>query len=357
LTKADITEHRPDHFQAASLTRYHAALQNLGGAMRRREFITFVGSSAVAWPLAAHAQRQPMPVIGFLNGQSAATFQYLVAAFQTGLSENGFVENQNVTIEYRWADGHVERLPELASDLVQRQPALLIAAGGAHFAAIAATKTIPIIATFGSDPIKTGFVASLNKPGGNVTGMMILSSDLEAKRLELLHEIVQRGASLGYLLDPKFDAADAQRQTVEAAGRAFGRQVRIVEASSDADLEKAFSTLAETKVAGLAVASNPLFNNLRDHVLALTTRSKLPAVYELRQFVAAGGLMSYGTSVPDVYRQIGVYAGRVLKGEKPEDLPVLEPTKFDMAINLRTAKALGIDMPTSILLRANEVIE
>jgi len=183
-----------------------------------------------------------MPVIGFLNGQSAATFQYLVAAFQTGLSENGFVENQNVTIEYRWADGHVERLPELASDLVQRQPALLIAAGGAHFAAIAATKTIPIIATFGSDPIKTGFVASLNKPGGNVTGMMILSSDLEAKRLELLHEIVQRGASLGYLLDPKFDAADAQRQTVEAAGRAFGRQVRIVEASSDADLEKAFST-------------------------------------------------------------------------------------------------------------------
>jgi putative ABC transport system substrate-binding protein len=200
-------------------------------------------------------------------------------------------------------------------------------------------------------------VVSLNKPGGNVTGMMILSSDLEAKRLELLHEMAPRGAPLGYLLDPKFDAADAQRQSVEAAGRAFGRQVRIVEASSDADLEKAFTTLVEAKVAGLAVASNPLFNNLRDHVLALTERSKLPAVYELRQLVAAGGLMSYGTNVPEVYRQIGVYAGRVLKGEKPGDLPVLEPTKFDMAINLRTAKALGIDMPTSILLRASEVIE
>jgi putative ABC transport system substrate-binding protein len=169
--------------------------------------------------------------------------------------------------------------------------------------------------------------------------------------------MVPRGAPLGYLLDPKFDAADAQRQTVEAAGRAFGRQVRIVEASGDADLEKAFTTLAEAKVAGLAVASNPLFNNLRDHVLALTERSKLPAVYELRQLVAAGGLMSYGTNVPEVYRQIGVYAGRVLKGEKPADLPVLEPTKFDMAVNLRTAKALGIDMPTSILLRANEIIE
>ena len=325
--------------------------------MRRREFIALVGGAACAWPLAARAQQPAMPVIGFLNGQSADTYEYLVAAFQNGLTENGFVENQNVTIEYRWADGHVERLPELAADLVRRQPAVLVAAGGANAAAIAATKTIPIIATFGSDPIKLGYVVSLNKPGANVTGMMILSSDLEAKRLELLHEMVPRGAPLGYLLDPKFDAADAQRQSVEAAGRAFGRQVRIVEASSDADLEKAFSTLAETKVAGLAVASNPLFNNLRDHVLALTTRSKLPAVYELRQFVAAGGLMSYGTSVPDVYRQIGVYAGRVLKGEKPEDLPVLEPTKFDMAINLRTAKALGIDMPTSILLRANEVIE
>jgi putative tryptophan/tyrosine transport system substrate-binding protein len=324
--------------------------------MRRREFIALFGGAA-AWPVTARAQQAAMPVIGFLNGQSAATYKYLVAAFQNGLNENGFVEGQNVTIEYKWADGHVERLPELAADMVQRQPTLLVAAGGAHAAAIAATKTIPIVATFGGDPVKLGFVPSLNKPGGNVTGMMVLSGDLEAKRLELLHEMVPGGAPLGYLLDPKFDAADAQRQAVEAAGRAFGQQVRIVEASSDSDLENAFATLAEVKVAGLAVASNPLFNNLRDHVLALTNRSKLPAVYELRQFVAAGGLMSYGTSVPEVYRQIGVYAGRILKGEKPADLPVLEPTKFDMAINLRTAKALGIDMPTSILLRANEVIE
>ena len=325
--------------------------------MRRREFIAVISGAAAAVPLAARAQQPAMPVIGFLNGQSAATYEYLVAAFQNGLIENGFVENQNVTIEYRWADGHVERLPELAAELVKRQPAVLVAAGGAHIAAIAATKTIPIVATFGDDPVKLGYVVSLNKPGGNVTGMMILSSDLEAKRLELLHEMAPRGAPLGYLLDPKFDAADAQRQSVEAAGRAFGRQVRIVEASSDADLEKAFTTLAEAKVAGLAVASNPLFNNLRDHVLALTERSKLPAVYELRQLVAAGGLMSYGTNVPEVYRQIGAYAGRVLKGEKPADLPVLEPTKFDMAVNLRTAKTLDINVPTSILLRANEVIE
>ena len=221
----------------------------------------------------------------------------------------------------------------------------------------AATKTIPVVVSFGGDPVKLGYVASLNHPGGNVTGVTVFSTDLEAKRLELMNEILPRGATIGYLYDPNIDFADVGRRNVETAARTIGREVRIVEASKDADLEKAFATLAEAHVGGIVMAGNPVFNNLRDHLLALTTRLRLPAVHEAREFVLAGGLMSYGTNVPEVYRQIGIYTGRVLKGERPADLPVLEPTKFDMAINLRTAKAQGIDMPTSILLRANEVIE
>jgi putative ABC transport system substrate-binding protein len=322
--------------------------------MRRREFITLIGG-ATAWPLASGAQ--PMPLVGFLNAQTAAGYAHIVAAFKQGLNESGFVDGQNVTIEYRWADGHVERLPELAADLVRLQPAVLVGTGGANAAAMAATKTIPVVASFGGDPVKLGYVASLNHPGGNVTGVTIFSPDLEAKRLELMNEILPRGATIGYLYDPNFDFAVAGRRNVETAARTVGREVRIVEATKDADLEKAFATLAEAHVGGVVMAASALNNNLRDHLLALTTRLKIPAVHEVREFVMAGGLMSYGTNVPEVYRQIGIYTGRVLKGEKPADLPVLEPTKFDMAINLRTAKALGIDMPTSILLRANEVIE
>ena len=285
------------------------------------------------------------------------TEKRLAAAFKQGLNENGFVEGQNVTIEYRWADRHLDQLPELAAELVHLRPDVLVGTGGANTAAIAATKTIPVVVSFGGDPVKLGYVASLNHPGGNVTGVTVFSTDLEAKRLELMNEIVPRGATIGYLYDPNIDFADVGRRNVETAARTIGREVRIVEASKDADLEKAFATLTETHVGGVVMAGNPVFNNLRDHLLALTTRLRLPAVHETREFVVAGGLMSYGTSVPEVYRQIGIYTGRVLKGEKPADLPVLEPTKFDMAINLRTAKALGINMPTSILLRANEVIE
>jgi putative ABC transport system substrate-binding protein len=324
--------------------------------MRRREFITLIGG-ATAWPLASGAQQRTMPLVGFLNAQTAAGYAHIVAAFKQGLNESGFVDGQNVTIEYRWADGHVERLPELAADLVRLQPAVLVGTGGANAAAMAATKTIPVVASFGGDPVKLGYVASLNHPGGNVTGVTIFSPDLEAKRLELMNEILPRGATIGYLYDPNFDFAVAGRRNVETAARTVGREVRIVEATKDADLEKAFATLAEAHVGGVVMAASALNNNLRAHLLALTTRLKIPAVHEVREFVMAGGLMSYGTNVPEVYRQIGIYTGRVLKGEKPADLPVLEPTKFDMAINLRTAKALGIDMPTSILLRANEVIE
>jgi putative ABC transport system substrate-binding protein len=255
------------------------------------------------------------------------------------------------------ADQHFDRLPELAADLVRRQPTVLVATGGAQKGVIAATKTIPIVASFGGDPVRLGYVASLNHPSGNVTGVTVVSADLEAKRLELINEVVPRGAIIGYLFDPNFDYSDVGRREVESAAQRIKRDIRVVEVSNDADLEKAFTTLAELKVGGVLIAANSLFNNLRDHLLALTTRLKLPAVHESREFVAAGGLMSYGTNVPEVYRQVGIYTGRVLKGEKPADLPVLEPTKFDMSVNLKTAKALGIDMPTSILLRANETIE
>jgi putative ABC transport system substrate-binding protein len=323
----------------------------------RRKFISALGGATVAWPLTAHAQQQTMPVIGFLNGQTASSFQYLVAAFLSGLSEKGFVEGQNVTIEYRWAEGHIDQVPKLASDLIDRQPSVLVATGGANIAAMAATKTIPIVASFGGEPVKQGFVASLNQPGGNVTGAIIFSADLEAKRLELINEIAPRGTTVGYLLDPKIDMADLLRHAVETAAQTMGRDVRIVEVNTDADLEKAFVTLAEAHVTGLVVGSTPLFNNFRHHVLSLTEQLKVPVIYEIRQFVTAGGLMSYGTNVPEVYRQIGIYAGRVLKGERPADLPVLQPAKFETVLNLRTAKSLGIEMPTSILLRATEVIE
>lgn len=324
--------------------------------MRRREFITLVGGVAAAWPLVARAQQQT-PLIGFLNGQTAAGYAYLVSAFTQGLSETGFVEGRNVTIEFRWADQNFDRLPELAADLVRRQPTVLVATGGVQAAVIAATKTIPIVASFGGDPVKLGYVASLNHPGGNVTGATVFSTDLEAKRLELINEVVPQGEIIGYLFAPNFPFADAERREVETAARRIGRDIRVVEVSKDADLEKAFATVAELHVGGVLIASGALFNNLRDHILALTTRLKRPAMYEAREFVAAGGLMSYGANVPEVYRQVGIYTGRVLKGEKPADLPVVEPTKFDVSINLKTAKTLGIDMPASILLRANEVIE
>jgi putative ABC transport system substrate-binding protein len=324
--------------------------------MRRRDFIKAIACWATGWPLAVRAQQQ-MPLVAFLNGQTAAGYTHLVAAFKHGLNETGFVEGQNVTIEYRWADQHFDRLPELAADLVRRQPTVLVGTGGANVAVIAATKTIPIVVAFGGDPVKLGYVASLNHPGGNVTGATIFSTDLEAKRLELINEVVPRGKIIGYLFAPNFDYSDAGRREVETAARRIGRDIRIVEVSKDADLEKAFAAVAELHVGGVLIAANSLFNNLRDHILALTTRLNLPAVYEQREVVAAGGLMSYGTNVSEVYRQVGIYTGRVLKGEKPADLPILEPTKFDMSVNLKIAKALGIDMPTSILLRANETIE
>jgi putative tryptophan/tyrosine transport system substrate-binding protein len=324
--------------------------------VRRREFITVLGGAA-AWPLGARAQQPAMPVIGFLNGQAPTAFTHLVAAFRQGLSQAGYVEGQNVAVEFRWAEGHIDRLPALTDDLIRRRVAVIIATGGAHLAAKAATAAIPIVCSFGGDPAKLGLVESINRPGGNITGVSVFTSDLEAKRLELLHELVPKDAMIGVLPDPTFSDADAQLKEVQSAARALGRKIRILNASSEDEIDRAITAVIEMRAGGLAVVGNPFFLNRRDRLLTLTRLHAIPAIYENREFTVAGGLMSYGTSVPDVYRQIGAYAGRILKGEKPADLPILQPTKFDIAINLKTAKTLGLDVPTSILLRADEVIE
>jgi putative ABC transport system substrate-binding protein len=325
--------------------------------MRRRDVIKLVGGTVAAWPLAARAQQPALPKIGFLNGQSSAKFTQFVAAFNGGLKETGFVDGQNVAIEYRWAEGHADRLPAFADDLARRHVAVITATGGAHFAARAATSTIPIVASIGGDAVKMGLVASINRPGGNFTGVAVFTSDLEAKRFELINEIAPKGATIGVLVDPKFDASDSQVQSIKTAAASTGRDIVFAGASVESDLDNAFAKLADAHVGAVVLVGNPFFLGVRDRLLALTKRYALPAVYENREFTAAGGLMSYGTNVQDVYRQVGIYAGRILKGEKPAELPILQPTKFDMAINLKTAKSLGIDVPTSILLRADEVIE
>src|SRR5262249_33560145 len=323
--------------------------------MKRREFITLIGAAA-AWPLAARTQQSVMPVIGFLNGQTADGFAHLADAFRRGLGETGYVEGQNVVIEYRWADGQFDRLPALADDLVHRRVAVLAVTGGHPQIAKSVPTTIPVVCAVGADPVQLGLVASLNRPGGNITGVSVFTSDLEGKRLELLHEVVPRPALMGVLVDPKFQTS-TEILVLQAAAQTLAREIRIVNASTENSLDGAFASLLEMRVGALLVPGSPLFLNRRDRLLALTARYALPAIYENREFTRAGGLMSYGTSVPDVYRQLGMYTGRILKGEKPADLPFLQPAKFDIAVNLRTAKALGLDVPTTILLRADEVIE
>jgi putative ABC transport system substrate-binding protein len=324
--------------------------------MRRRAFLGLL-SGAVTLPLAARAQQPALPVVGFLNLQIAGGFTHLVAAFRRGLAEAGYVEGQNVAIEYRWADGQADRLAALADDLVRRRVSVIVLTGGAHVAAMAMTTPIPIIFSAGGDPVRLGLVNSINRPGGNRTGMTAFTSAIEAKRLELLHELVPGAAVIAALINPTHLYADTQREELQAAARAIRRRIRIVNASTEGELEAAFVALMRDRPAGLVVAGGPFFFNRRAQLLALTGRHVLPAIYENREFAVAGGLMSYGTNIPDMYRQIGVYTGRVLKGEKPGDLPILQPTKFDIAVNLKTAKVLGLEIPTSILLRANEVIE
>ena len=331
--------------------------------MNRRKLIFALGSAAVApsllWPLAARTQQAAMPVIGTLDGRSAASDAASDVAFRQGLKEAGFVEGQNVAIEYRWSDGQYDRLPAMAADLIRRQVNVIVAAGGpaAPRAAKAATGTIPIVFSSGADPVKDGLVASLNRPGGNLTGVYILTTALEPKRLELLREVLPKTAAIALLVNPTYPAADTQMRDVEAAALAMGTQVTVLKASSPSGIDAAFATLTERRIGALLVASDPFFTARRAQLVALTTRHAVPAIFQWRDFAADGGLMSYGTSLAEFYRHVGLYTGRVLKGEKPADLPVHQSTKVELVINLKTAKVLGLTFPLSLLGRADEVIE
>ena len=326
--------------------------------MRRREFITLLASTAAAWPLDARAQQPAMPVIGFLNSASPEGYAPMATAFGQGLKQTGYVEGQNVAIEFRWAEGHYDRLPELAAELVHRQVAV-IAAGGppAALAAKAATSSIPIVFTSGTDPVKLRLVSSLNRPGGNITGVHLFLSELNTKKLGLLRDLLPQAKAVGVLLNPTAENAEPQWSDLQAAGQALGFQIQRVNASSDRDFDPAFAILVELRVGGLVVGADPLFVNQREQLIALAARHAIPAVYEVREFADAGGLMTYGTNLKDAYRQAGVYVGGILRGGRPADLPVLRSTKFEFVINLRAAKALGLTVPPGLLAIADDVIE
>jgi putative ABC transport system substrate-binding protein len=325
--------------------------------MRRREFITLLGGVA-AWPLAARAQKAAMPVIGFLSAGRPVPFAHLVAAFRDGLKETGYVEGQNLTIEYRWAEGQFDRLPTLAAELLGRPMALLVATGGDQSvkAAKAATATTPIVFLYGADPVGDGVVASLNRPGENATGVTLIAPDLETKRLQLLHEIVPKADVIAAVVFNNW-RAESQAREIEEAGRVLGLRVYVFYVSSERDLDVAFASASERRVGALFVASDALATSHRNTLVALAARHRLPAIYHQRDLPAGGGLVSYGASIPDMYRQVGVYAGRILKGERPADLPVLQPTKFELVINLKTATALGLEVPLQLQQLADEVIE
>jgi putative ABC transport system substrate-binding protein len=326
--------------------------------LRRRDFVKLLGGTA-AWPLAARAQQPTMPVIGFLSSRSPHEAAYVVAAFHRGLREGGYSEGQNVGVEYRWAEGQYDRLPELAVDLVRRRVALIASTGGigAALAAKQATSTIPIVFTAGDDPIKHGLVASLSRPGGNVTGIYNFISAIEAKRFGLLRETVPTAGSIAVLLNPNYSGFDVQLNDLQEAARAVGQQVGVFKASSEADIHTAFRSIARWSAAALLVGADPFFNGRREQLVTLAAHYSIPAMYELREYVQSGGLMSYGTNLADAYRQVGNYTTRILKGDKPTDLPVVQSSKFELVVNLKTAKALGLTIPAGVLAIADEVIE
>jgi len=324
--------------------------------MKRRAFITLLGGAA-SWPLAARAQQSAMPVVGFLRTTAAAGSAHLVAAFRQGLSEAGFVEGQNVAVEYRWGNDQDDRIPGMAAELVRRQAAVIVANGIAVPAVKAATGTIPIVFTTGFDPVRTGLVASLSRPGGNATGVVFTMTDLATKQLGLLHELAPKAAIIAVLGDPDQPELEVELQEIQAAGRAIGLQILIVKAASERDLNAAFATVVQSRADALLVRGSPLFLTRRRQLVALATRHSLLASYPSRDYAEVGGLMSYGPSITDAYRRVGIYVGRILKGTTPADLPVEMAAKFDLVINLATAKAIDLDIPPTLLARADEVIE
>jgi putative tryptophan/tyrosine transport system substrate-binding protein len=325
--------------------------------MKRRDFITLLGSAATAWPLAGRAQQATMPVVGFVRDTPAAPFAHVVDAFRRGLNEVGFVEGQNVAIEQRWAEGRDDQLPALIGDLVRRKAAVIVANTPAAHAAKAAATSTPVVFVTGSDPVSDGLIASLNRPGGNLTGVVFITSVLGAKRLELLRQLAPNVMTVGFLLRPNTSETEAERIDVQNAARTFGQQLVIMEVTTEGEIEAAFATFVQSGVGALFVGGGPFLTSKRERIVRLAARYRVPAIYPLREYVSVGGIMSYGTSISDAYRQAGIYAGRILKGEKPADLPVIQSTKFELLLNLNTVRALGLTVPDKLLALVDEVIE
>jgi putative ABC transport system substrate-binding protein len=327
--------------------------------MKRREFITLLGGAAAACPFAASGQQAAIPMIGLLSSRSSDESGYLTAAFHRGLAESGYIDGRNVAVDYRWADGQYDRLPALAAEMVRRPIAVLVSSGGdpVAMAAKSATSTIPIVFIVGSDPVALGLVASYNRPGGNATGINILTNALEPKRLGLLRELVPKATTLAVLLNPNNPPAQRQLRDLEEAGRITGLQPYFLRASNDSEIEAAFESIVQQRILALMVAADPFFNTRRHRLVALAARHLVPAMYQFREYPVAGGLMSYGIDITEVYRQIGIYVSRILKGARVADLPVQQPTKFEFVINLKTAKALGVQFSDNMLSLADEVIE
>jgi putative tryptophan/tyrosine transport system substrate-binding protein len=327
--------------------------------IRRREFVVTFGGAAATWPLAAHAQQPAMPVIGFLHSSSPTPHAHELTALRLGLKESGYIEGQNVAIEYRWAENEYDRLPELAADLVRRQVSVIAATGGepSISAAKAATATIPIVFDSATNPVDVGWVASLSRPGGNMTGVNQMVAELATKEVGLLHALMPQAKEVAMLAGARYQSTPTMVENAQAAAGALGCTLQVVTADSEQELDTAFAAVARQHASALFVAPNPFFFRQREHIVALAARHALPALYVRREFPVVGGLASYGTSLADTYRQIGVYAGRILNGEKPADLPIVQPTKFELVINLKTAKTLGLAIPPGVLAIADEVIE